>query len=193
MPNTVAFNGEYPDITESNRLYERAIGLIPALTDEGTTIGQSLAIIEYLDETHPEPPLLPAAPADRARVRAMALEVACDVHPLNNLRVLNYLRGPLARDEDAGGESEPPPVEVDEPEHVLERFPVHPARDRRIETVAVVVRRQQQPRLVLGEDATGGSQAGRQLRDTGLVGAHGSSIPARVVAAKLERVLVLPA
>lgn len=76
-------------------------GLIPALTDEGTTIGQSLAIIEYLDETHPEPPLLPAAPADRARVRAMALEVACDVHPLNNLRVLNYLRGPLARDEDA--------------------------------------------------------------------------------------------
>src|SRR6266478_5463509 len=75
-------------------------GLIPALQDAGTTIAQSLAIIEYLDETHPEPPLLPRSPADRARVRAMALAVACDMHPLNNLRVLNYLRSPLGHDED---------------------------------------------------------------------------------------------
>lgn len=75
-------------------------GLVPTLEHEGTTIAQSLAIIEYLDEIHPEPPLLPAAPADRARVRSMALAVACDMHPLNNTRVLNYLRSPLARDED---------------------------------------------------------------------------------------------
>lgn len=75
-------------------------GLVPALVDGNTTIAQSLAIIEYLDETHPEPPFLPSAPADRARVRALALTVACDMHPLNNLRVLNYLRSPLAHDED---------------------------------------------------------------------------------------------
>jgi maleylpyruvate isomerase len=75
-------------------------GLVPALEHDGSTIAQSLAIIEYLDETHPNPPLLPAAPVDRARVRAMALAVACDMHPLNNLRVLNYLRAPLALDED---------------------------------------------------------------------------------------------
>jgi len=76
-------------------------GLVPALVTEGITIPQSLAIIEYLDERYPEPPLLPKAPLDRARVRAMALAVACDVHPLNNLRVLNYLRSPLGHDEDA--------------------------------------------------------------------------------------------
>ena len=75
-------------------------GLVPALVHDGATIAQSLAIIEYLDETHPDPPLLPAAPPDRARVRAMALAVACDIHPLNNLRILNYLRGPLELDDD---------------------------------------------------------------------------------------------
>lgn len=75
-------------------------GLVPALFVDGTTIAQSLAIIEYLDETHPEPPLLPRSPVDRARVRAMALAVACDMHPLNNLRVLNYLRSPLEHDEE---------------------------------------------------------------------------------------------
>jgi maleylpyruvate isomerase len=75
-------------------------GLVPVLEDNGTTITQSLAIIEYLDETHPDPPLLPRSPADRAQVRAMALAVACDMHPLNNLRVLNYLRSPLGHDED---------------------------------------------------------------------------------------------
>jgi maleylacetoacetate isomerase len=75
-------------------------GLVPALEHDGATIVQSLAIIEYLDETHPDPPLLPAAPVDRARVRAMALAVACDIHPLNNLRVLGYLRSRLTLDED---------------------------------------------------------------------------------------------
>ena len=71
-------------------------GLVPALAlDDGQILTQSLAIIEYLDETHPEPPLLPAAPPARARVRAIALAIACEIHPLNNLRVLNYLIGTL--------------------------------------------------------------------------------------------------
>jgi len=75
-------------------------GLVPAIVVDGITISQSLAIIEYLDETHPEPPFLPRSPLDRARVRSMALAVACDIHPLNNLRVLNYLRSPLGHDEE---------------------------------------------------------------------------------------------
>jgi maleylacetoacetate isomerase len=76
-------------------------GLVPAIVIDGVTIGQSLAIIEYLDETHPEPPLLPRSPLDRARARALALAIACDIHPLNNTRVLSYLRSPLNQDEDA--------------------------------------------------------------------------------------------
>ncbi len=76
-------------------------GLIPALEDGGAVISQSLAIIEYLDETHPQPPLLPRQPLERARVRSMALAVACDIHPLNNMRVLSYLRSPLGHDEAA--------------------------------------------------------------------------------------------
>ena len=71
--------------------------LVPALEDDGRVLGQSLAIIEYLEETHPEPPLLPPDFAGRAVVRQMALGVACDIHPLQNLRVLNYLRGPLGQ------------------------------------------------------------------------------------------------
>jgi len=74
-------------------------GLIPVLIDGAQVISQSLAIIEYLEETHPQPALLPGAPLERARVRALALSIACDIHPLNNLRVLNYLRGPLHHDE----------------------------------------------------------------------------------------------
>ena len=71
-------------------------GLVPALAlDDGHVLTQSLAIIEYLEETHPEPPLLPAEPAARARVRTIALSIACEIHPLNNLRVLNYLIGTL--------------------------------------------------------------------------------------------------
>jgi maleylacetoacetate isomerase/maleylpyruvate isomerase len=66
-------------------------GLVPALEADGLLLTQSLAIIEWLEETHPEPPLLPAGAADRAVVRAMAAIVACDIHPLNNLRVLQAL------------------------------------------------------------------------------------------------------
>ena len=71
--------------------------LVPALElDDGQTVlTQSLAIIEYLDETHPEPPLLPADPLGRARVRALALDIACDIHPIDNLRVLRYLTGEM--------------------------------------------------------------------------------------------------
>src|SRR5271169_573322 len=65
--------------------------LVPALADERGTFTQSLAILEYLEERHPEPPLLPRAPEARARVRAIAFAIACDIHPLDNLRVLQYL------------------------------------------------------------------------------------------------------
>ena len=65
--------------------------LIPVLDDDGQRLTQSLAIIEYLEETRPEPPLLPKAPLERAYVRALALGIACEIHPLNNLRVLRYL------------------------------------------------------------------------------------------------------
>jgi maleylpyruvate isomerase len=74
-------------------------GFVPALeTDDGTVLTQSVAIIEYLDEIHPEPPLLPQAPVARARVRALAQAITCDVHPLNNLRVLQYLEHELHHD-----------------------------------------------------------------------------------------------
>lgn len=77
------------------------IGLVPALEAEGQVLTQSLAILEWLEETHPAPPLLPADAGARAAVRAMAGIVACDIHPLNNLRVLKRLRGELALDEAA--------------------------------------------------------------------------------------------
>lgn len=68
-------------------------GLVPTLQlDDGTVLTQSLAIIEWLDETHPEPALLPKAPLERAKVRAFAQAIACDTHPLQNLKVLNRLR-----------------------------------------------------------------------------------------------------
>lgn len=66
--------------------------LVPALEDNGRILTQSLAIIEYLDETHPDPPLLPKHPADKALVRSMAMVIACEVHPIQNLRVLNYVK-----------------------------------------------------------------------------------------------------
>lgn len=75
--------------------------LVPVLEDGGERITQSLAIIEYLDEKYPEPPLLPRSPGDRARVRALALTAACEIHPLNNLRVLNYLSRELGIDGNA--------------------------------------------------------------------------------------------
>ncbi len=76
-------------------------GLVPALQIDGETLIQSLPIIEYLDERYPEPPLLPEDAAGRARVRALAAIVACDIHPLNNLRVLRYLHRTLGHDEAA--------------------------------------------------------------------------------------------
>jgi len=77
------FNESYASVSASR--------LVPLLRDGEHTLTQSLAIIEYLDETHPEPPLLPKAPHERARVRALALDIACEIHPLNNLRVLRFL------------------------------------------------------------------------------------------------------
>lgn len=75
--------------------------LVPLLKDGDALITQSMAIIEYLDETHPEPPLLPADALGRARVRSLAQDIACEIHPLNNLRVLRYLVGTLkVSDED---------------------------------------------------------------------------------------------
>jgi maleylpyruvate isomerase len=67
-------------------------GLIPTLEVDGHLIGQSLAIIEYLDETYPSPPLLPSYPLERARVRQLAYEIACDIHPINNLRARALLK-----------------------------------------------------------------------------------------------------
>lgn len=75
--------------------------LVPVFEDGGERITQSLAIIEYLDEKYPEPPLLPRSPGERARVRSLALTVACEIHPLNNLRVLNYLSRELGIDGNA--------------------------------------------------------------------------------------------
>lgn len=67
-------------------------GLVPALADGEHVLQQSLAIVEYLDEVHPEPKLLPGTALDRAYVRGLAQEIACEIHPLNNLRVLKYLK-----------------------------------------------------------------------------------------------------
>jgi maleylpyruvate isomerase len=74
-------------------------GFVPALgLDDGAVLTQSVAIIEYLDEIYPEPPLLPAEPLARARVRALTQAITCDLHPLNNLRVLRYLEDKLTLD-----------------------------------------------------------------------------------------------
>lgn len=79
-----------------------ADGLVPLLElDDGTRLSQSMAIIEYLDETHPEPALVPGDAVGRARVRALAQSIACEIHPVNNLRVLKYLSGTLKIDEEA--------------------------------------------------------------------------------------------
>jgi maleylacetoacetate isomerase len=74
--------------------------LVPVLEDGSLLLTQSLAICEYLDEVYPSPPLLPTAPGERARVRALALAIACEIHPLNNLRVLKYLKNALGLDEE---------------------------------------------------------------------------------------------
>jgi maleylacetoacetate isomerase len=80
-------------------------GLVPALAlDDGQVLTQSVAIMEYLEEMYPAPPLLPAGPSARARVRALTQAIVCDVHPLNNLRVLKYLEGNLNLDKAARDE-----------------------------------------------------------------------------------------
>jgi maleylacetoacetate isomerase len=75
-------------------------GLLPALVDDGQVLSQSLAIMEYLEERHPRPPLLPKDAPGRARVRSLALLIACEIHPLNNLRTLQHLKRALGRNED---------------------------------------------------------------------------------------------
>jgi maleylacetoacetate isomerase len=76
-------------------------GFVPMLEEGGQRIIQSLAIIDYLDATRPEPPLMPRDPGERAHVLALALTIACDIHPLNNLRVLKALTGDLGQSEEA--------------------------------------------------------------------------------------------
>lgn len=73
--------------------------LVPLLEIDGHRISQSLAIMVYLDQTVPDPPLMPRDPAEGAHVRAMAMTIACDIHPLNNLRVLKYLKGELGQEQ----------------------------------------------------------------------------------------------
>ena len=80
-------------------LARNPLGLVPVLEDGASVLAQSIAIIEYLEETRPSPALLPVGAAERAWVRALALAVACDIHPLNNLRVLKYLDQELHADE----------------------------------------------------------------------------------------------
>lgn len=92
LRKNVQFSEQFADLNPQR--------LIPALADGGTILTQSVAIIEYLEETHPEPALLPASPLERARVRALALAIACDIHPINNLRVLRYLLGEMGLSED---------------------------------------------------------------------------------------------
>lgn len=75
--------------------------LVPTLDDDGELVTQSLAIIEYLEETHPEPALMPVTAIERARVRGIALAIACDIHPIDNLRVLNYLTNELGVSDEA--------------------------------------------------------------------------------------------
>lgn len=76
-------------------------GFVPVLETEDALLTQSPAIIEWLEETYPDPPLLPADPVARAKVRAIAMAVACDIHPLGNTRVLKYLRDDYGRDDAA--------------------------------------------------------------------------------------------
>ncbi len=104
----LALKGLHPDYVPVDLLHGeqagaryRAVnpqGLVPALEVDGQVLTQSPAIIEWLDEVYPEPPLLPRDPLQRARVRALAAIVGCDMHPLNNRRVIEYLRAQLGCD-----------------------------------------------------------------------------------------------
>jgi len=101
----LAHDAEYVNLPKGEHQADsfRAVnaqGLVPALEDDRALFIQSLAIIEYLEERHPKPPLLPASPADRAYVRAVSQIIACEMHPLNNLRTLKYVRKTYKLDED---------------------------------------------------------------------------------------------
>lgn len=76
-------------------------GLVPLLEIDGAQLIQSPAMLEYLEETHPEPPLLPGNPAERARIRAYAAVIGCDIHPIQNLRILQYIRTEFGQDGEA--------------------------------------------------------------------------------------------
>ncbi|MBU2240758.1 MAG: glutathione S-transferase N-terminal domain-containing protein, partial [Gammaproteobacteria bacterium] len=78
-----------------------AQGLVPSWQDDEGVLTQSLAIIEYINDCYPDTPLLPAVPFARAKVRAMAQAIACEIHPINNLRVLKYLRTSVGLDDEA--------------------------------------------------------------------------------------------
>ena len=107
----VAYESEevslHPDHLEQNSDQYRAINpqmRVPSVEIDGQVFGQSMALIEWLEETQPEPPLLPTDPVQRLKVRAFADIVACDIHPLNNSSVLKYLREEFAASPDAVGE-----------------------------------------------------------------------------------------
>lgn len=99
QPDFVSVHLRRGDQRSPDFLAMNPLGLVPALEAGGRVLTQSLAIIEWLDETHPEPPLLPRDPHDRAHVRALALSIACDIHPLQNLRVLKHLKSELGQDQ----------------------------------------------------------------------------------------------
>ncbi len=88
----------------SDYLAKNPEGLVPALDVGDAILSQSLAIIEYLEETTPKPPLLPAEPIARAKARGLAYAIACDIHPINNLRILTYLKDKLSIDKSARDE-----------------------------------------------------------------------------------------
>ena len=102
----IAYRSVQLDLVESEQrnpefLARNPQGLVPALEIDGHFLTQSLAIIDYLDARHKTPPMVPADPAARSAVLARALVIAADIHPINNLRVLNYLRGTLGADDAA--------------------------------------------------------------------------------------------
>lgn len=98
---TVVINLQAGDQTSADYLKVNPQGRVPSLETDDGMLFQSPAIIEYLEEKHPEPALLPSDIAGRARVRAIASLIACDIHPLNNLAVLKYLAGPLGQEQEA--------------------------------------------------------------------------------------------
>ncbi len=100
QPEFIAVNLRAGDQKSDAFLDLNPQGLVPMLDTGTDRLTQSMAIIEWLDETHPTPPLLPQDPAARAHVRAFAQIIACDIHPLQNLRVLQFLKGHYGQDQD---------------------------------------------------------------------------------------------